>query len=341
MKILITGGAGFIGTQLTYRLSSAGHDVTVFDCFLPQVHGEVLWSEVRDGKFKGSFDSVKVCFGDVAVARYWKAFEGQEFDVIIHLAAETGTGQSMYRAARYLTANVVPMGIMNDLIADGKLGCKRFVLASSRAVYGDARAVMGTPMPSREADKPDPISVYGSSKLAQENVLFAGFNGVSKVVARLQNVYGPGQSSTNPYTGIIPLFMNLAAAGQTIKVFEDGKMSRDFVYIEDVIKAFETLVYGSDEGIYNVGTGEQTTILDVAETIAEKMGVGLFLTGEHRVGDIRHNYADTTKAKLIGISCDLHPLKMIGLMADHWTGKVNVAEYEASIEEMRGRGLII
>ena len=328
MNVLITGGAGFIGTHLSRRLLREGHAVTVLDSFLPQVHGDAA-------------DLAPDLVGDVRLVRadvrdadaLGSALSGQ--DAVVHLAAETGTGQSMYEVQRYQDVNVGGTAALLDrLVNDASLDVGRVVVASSRAIYGegayrcpehgtvypegrDAEQLQRgaydpvcpecsgalTLVPTSEDAPRRPTSWYGLTKQIQEQMvlLYARSMGFSGVALRYQNVYGPGQSLQNPYTGILAIFSTLAREGKTLRVFEDGHESRDFVHIEDVVAATAASLSVDGVASANVGSGEAVSVLDVARTIVAETGSdsAIEVTGEFRVGDIRHNVADLERIRAL------------------------------------------
>jgi dTDP-L-rhamnose 4-epimerase len=332
MNILITGGAGFIGTHLTRKLLSHGHEITILDNFLFQVHGgsETLASDIAS--------HVQLVKGDVAdreVLRH--ALSGA--NCVVHLAAETGTGQSMYEVCRYERTNLGGSATLYDLLAKTKSHrVERIVVASSRAIYGEgayscdihglvypfARSleekqcgyfdplcpVCASPcssIPTTESAPLQPSSFYGLTKQVQEStaLLFGNALKIPTVALRYQNVYGPGQSLANPYTGILAIFSNLARTGKTIQIFEDGKESRDFVHVEDVVKATTASIETNASGCHsiNVGSTEQTSVLEVANAVNSCFGSKsrITITGAFREGDIRHGIADLSlAAKLLG-----------------------------------------
>lgn len=330
LNILVTGGAGFIGTNLVRRLLAEGESVTVLDNFSAQVHGgrRTLAPDIAD--------HVRLIVGDIcdhnAVS---DALAGQ--DVIVHLAAETGTGQSMYCVRRYEQVNVGGTATLIECLAEMRPSrLFRVVVASSRAIYGEGRylcqtcgivyprvrrtngvtansfdplcpacGVACTPLPTDESTPCAPVSFYGLTKQMQEQmILLAGRTlGVSAIALRYQNVYGPGQSFANPYTGIMAIFAQLARSDQPIQVFEDGQESRDFVYIDDAVDATWRAITAPsrlpDESAIaalNVGSGERTTVLDAVCQIVTALGSrsAIEVTGTVRAGDIRHNVADLT-----------------------------------------------
>jgi dTDP-L-rhamnose 4-epimerase len=324
LKVLITGGAGFIGSYTARALLARGHDVTVFDNFSEQVHtcdraASFTWRSIeRD---------VQLVEGDVR-DRQLLADVAPEFDSILHLAAETGTGQSMYDIAHYCDVNVGGTANLLEALARRRGRVGRIVVASSRAVYGEGQyrcAVHGAVYPdarssvdmaagrfdsacpacgacleaqaTREDSILRPASVYAVTKLSQEQLVLAvgASIGVSATALRYQNVYGPGQSLHNPYTGILSIFSTEMRAGRAIEIFEDGLESRDFVHVEDVARVnVACLEANVAVGVpLNVGTGQATSVREVAETLREAYGSSssIRVSGRFRVGDIRHNFA--------------------------------------------------
>lgn len=309
---LVTGGAGFIGCAISNHLVTRFDKVIAVDNLHPQVHR----TSVRPDALAAD---VELHVGDVTEAGMWDELLGYVSpDVVIHLAAETGTGQSLTEATRHAHVNVVGTTRMLDAFAARSIVPKRFVLASSRAVYGegawtDAQGNISYPgqrsaamleaniwdfpglraLPFRaDTTQPHPTSVYGATKLTQEHILnaWALSFGSSVNVIRLQNVYGPGQSLTNPYTGIVSLFARLAKAKKSIPVYEDGAMLRDFVFIDDVARAIVSAATGSQNGVLaDIGTGVSLSIADIARIIANIYGApSPYVTGQYRNGDVRH-----------------------------------------------------
>jgi len=283
-NILITGGAGFIGRHLTSRLQSAGHRVRWLDNLDPQVHGS---EAAGDPDYTSAAD--EMVRGDVRVREDWQTAL-EDVDAVIHLAAQTGTAQSMYRVADYTDVNVGGTGLLWDILANDKTRVKKLVVASSRAVYGEgayrcaARCGLVVPEPrsksqlesahweprcpicgeearpvaTSEASAPQPASLYASTKLAQETISLTMGRalGISTAVLRLQNVYGPGQSLRNPYTGIISIFSNQMRQNLPVNVYEDGRESRDFVYVGDVADiTMHALRVDNSPLLVNVGSG--------------------------------------------------------------------------------------
>jgi len=374
MKVLITGGSGFIGSNLSRKLTEKGHYVTILDNLSKQIHGENPETSVLYQSVKNSTNFIK---GDVVNKEDWKkALTGQ--DVVVHLAAETGTGQSMYEIERYCNVNINGTAILLDLLTNDKsLSVKKVVVASSRAIYGEGKYVdsnghvfypearneadmangnfdvmcpdgtKATVMPTDEDSKIHPSSVYGITKQNQEQMVLTVCKSlqIPAVAFRYQNVYGPGQSLSNPYTGILSIFSTLIKNGKDINIFEDGKESRDFVFIDDVVSA---TILGIEKdaanyNVYNVGSGVPTDVLTVAETLRDKYksNVDIVVKGNYRIGDIRHNFADLSKIQAdLGFDPQFDFETGITQFAD-WVNEQEVQEslYDKSLSEMKSRGL--
>ncbi|MGO4709809.1 NAD-dependent epimerase/dehydratase family protein [Chryseobacterium sp. 2TAF14] len=374
-NILITGGAGFIGSNITLKLIDKGLNVTVLDNLSPQIHGDN--PQVTSPLFKSILNKAKFINGSVTSKEDWtEAIEGQ--DAIIHLAAETGTGQSMYEIQKYIDVNIGGTAIMLDILANNSHQIKKVIVAASRAIYGEGKYECqnhGIVYPTERLDadmakgdfqckcpichetvkilsttedsKIHPTSVYGITKQNQEQLVLTVCKslGIPAVGYRYQNVYGPGQSLSNPYTGILSIFSTRIKNGNAINIFEDGKETRDFVFIEDIANA-TILGLEKDEAngqVYNVGTGVATDVITVANTLAKfyEREVPIQISGNYRLGDIRHNFADISKIKL---ELDFEPKwsfnKGIEAFAK-WVNQQEIPEdkYESSIEEMKKKGL--
>ncbi len=330
-NILITGGAGFIGSHLTANLLKKGYPITILDNLSPQIHGNSAdESSYLFNKIKGKVNFIK---GDVSNRKdLTKSLEG--IDIVVHLAAETGTGQSMYELEHYSTVNVGGTSLLLDILANNQTKVKKVVVASSRSIYGEGKYVdeigniyfpkprslkkMGNgdfnvyddsgkkklkPIATTEDSKLDPGSFYAITKLFQEQstLLICNVLNIDAIALRFQNVYGPGQSLKNPYTGLLAVFSNLIRQGKGINVFEDGEESRDFVFIDDVvnsiIQAIETKT--ANGKAFNIGTGVPLSVLEIAKILKRLYNseIDIKVTGDFRVGDIRHNFADITLAK--------------------------------------------
>jgi dTDP-L-rhamnose 4-epimerase len=323
-SVIITGGAGFIGSALTRRLVEAGYEVAVMDVFHPQVHGAVAAIDLPP--------SVRLFTGDVTHAPDWDAvlrlFRPSQ---IVHLAAETGTAQSLSEATRHGSVNVVGTTQLLDAMSRSAHVPDQLVLASSRAVYGEGAWQYGSqvfyPRPRRHAQlldgnwdprgpdgepavplpscagrtEPRPINVYAATKLAQEHILAAwtAAHDTHLSVLRLQNVYGPGQSLTNSYTGIVALFARLAREQRPLEVYEDGRILRDFVYIDDVVEALFAAVAApaAQPRCLDIGSGVPTTIHELAREIAAICGAPEpTVVPKFRDGDVRAARCDIEAA---------------------------------------------
>jgi dTDP-L-rhamnose 4-epimerase len=335
-KILITGGAGFIGGRLARALADAGRSVRVLDNLNPQIHGAqpagLEWLTHGDIEFqRGSVESRE----DLA-----KALAGAE--VIVHLAAETGTGQSMYEIGRYNQVNSQGTALLLDLLANqSDRRVRRIVLASSRSIYGEGAFVTAqgvrafpktrsasqlaahiwdpideatgeplTAVATHETDPPQPSSIYAATKYAQEDLVRIACEafGIGYAVLRFQNVYGEGQSLNNPYTGILSIFSTRIRRGIELPLFEDGEESRDFVHVDDVVEALIRSIDRPEapNTVINVGSGRATSVREVAELLSDALDRPrqVRVTGEYRLGDIRHNWADITRLREV---LDLEP----------------------------------
>lgn len=330
-KILITGGAGFIGTNTIKYIQEKTQDeyhFFVFDNLHPQVHRTV-------GRPQDLPSNVELFTGDVEHAGNWDTvLKLVSPDIIIHLAAETGTGQSLTESSRHGRVNVVGTTEMLDALRRNKVKPEHIILASSRAVYGDGMWVSKTggeqqvaarthaaleakkwdyldengekmqAVPSR-ADKvaPHPTNVYAATKLAQEHICRAWCTAfeVPLTVLRFQNVYGPGQSLENSYTGIVALFSRLSHQNKPISVFEDGLIERDFVYVLDVAQSIykSILTPPEDAGrVLDVGLGQSTTVLEVAGELSRiAQSPQPVITGQYRDGDVRAASCDISRTK--------------------------------------------
>ena len=323
--MLITGGAGFIGSALARRLVEAGYDVAVMDVLHQQVHGELAAIDLPP--------SVRLFTGDVTHAPdVDAALRLSRPSRIVHLAAETGTAQSLSEATRHGSVNVVGTTQLLDALSRSAHVPDQLVLASSRAVYGEgawqcgsqifypqprshAQLVAGVwdpqsptgepaiPLPSCAArTEPRPTNIYAATKLAQEHILAAwtAAHDTHLSVLRLQNVYGPGQSLTNSYTGIVALFARLAREQHPLEVYEDGRIVRDFVYIDDVVEALFAAIEGSaaEPCCLDIGSGTPTTIHELAEKIAAICDAPEpIVVAKFRDGDVR------------AASCSIEPAK--------------------------------
>jgi dTDP-L-rhamnose 4-epimerase len=311
--VLVTGGAGFIGCALSQKLAAQADRWVVLDVMHPQVHAQ-------PGRPADLHEAAELVVGDVTDPAVWDdVLATVRPDVVIHLAAETGTAQSLDEASRHARVNVVGTTEMTDAFGRSGQLPSHVLLSSSRAVYGegnwqresgeifqpgqrshaqfeagqwDFEGASSLPS-SAQTTVPAPTSVYGATKLAQENILKAwgGSRDVPVSILRLQNVYGPGQSLINSYTGIVSLFSQWAREGKAIPLYEDGRIVRDFVFIEDVADAFVAAILAGPDAnrrTLDVGTGVASTIEDMAVAIANYYSAPApVVNGKYRDGDVR------------------------------------------------------
>jgi dTDP-L-rhamnose 4-epimerase len=346
MRILVTGGAGFIGCAISQLLAPKADRYLVLDNLHPQIHP-------APERPKALHQAAELLVGDIADYELWRRIT-DSFDVVIHLAAETGTGQSLRESARHAHVNVLGTTIMLDYFARREKLPPHFVLSSSRAIYGEGAWRLresgaliypgqrshrqlelrqwdfegAEPVPScAGVTVPAPTSIYGATKLAQEHILHAWCRSfdIPLSILRLQNVYGPGQSLTNSYTGIVALFSQTARAGRSIPLYEDGNVTRDFVFIDDVATAFAATVAHKPDtfSCRDIGSGQATTIRQLAQSLADWYGSpDPTVTGQFRDGDVRH------------ASCDLSPSTRSSLnWTPAWTLDAGLAALQAWIEE--------
>lgn len=374
-KVLITGGAGFIGSNLALKLINKGYEVIVLDNLSEQIHGKDPNKSYTYSLIK---DKVKFIKGDVKNREDWNKALTEEIDVVIHLAAETGTGQSMYEIEKYIDTNIKGTAILLDKLVNEKLRVKKLIVASSRAIYGEGKFYCeedGIVYPNSRKDedmkigdfnvkcpvcgknvkmqltdeesKSHPTSVYGYTKKAQEelSILIGKSINLPVVAFRFQNVYGPGQSLKNPYTGILSIFSTQIKNGNDINIFEDGKETRDFVYIDDITDAIILAIDNEKANyqVFNVGSGEKLDVLTIANILKEKYNsnVNIKISGNYRLGDIKDNQADLMKIrKALGYEPKVKFEKGISNFIA-WVEEQEIEEdnYEKSIQEMKEKGL--
>jgi dTDP-L-rhamnose 4-epimerase len=371
MRILVTGGAGFIGSHLVPRLTARGHAVRILDCLTEQIHGP-------GADFPAPLrDQAECVRGDVTVqADVEAALDG--IDAVVHLAAETGMGQSQYEIVRYTDVNVGGTARLLQALSDGQTGVKRLVLSSTARVYGDGPYTCpehGRVFPAQrsveqmsrgdwamhcpdcgcevqvarclEDDLRQPGSMYAVTKCAQEDMvrLFGEVYGLEAVVLRYQNVYGAGQALGNPYTGVLSVFCTRLRNGLVPEIYEDGDESRDFVYVTDIADATVAAVErdGVAGATINVGGGGRDAIIDVARAITRAFGADLepVVTGMFRAGEVRHMEADVTVAQdLLGYAPKI-PLDEGIRRLVAWVHEQPIHEDRSAkaFEELRARGL--
>jgi len=374
-KILLTGGAGFIGSALALKLIELNYDLVILDCLNSQIHHPSSFSSsLFVNKIQKNVEFIK---GNVesrdAIQRSLKGVNW-----VIHLAAETGTGQSMYEIDKYVQANITGTSTILDSLRKNKHKVEKFLVASSRAIYGEGRylskeigavypdhrkiedMVSGDfevkypnctlPLivsPTDEDSKIHPSSVYGITKQVQEQLVMniCPTLGIKPIALRYQNVFGPGQSLSNPYTGILSIFSTLLLEEKEVNIFEDGNESRDFVYIDDVVNAtIQSLEQEQGSGgIFNVGSGVGVRVIEVAEGLKNlyQSTSKITISGNFRIGDIRHNIADISKITQATGFKPQYTFKQGLRIFSEWVKLQALPEsgYEKSLEEMKEKGL--
>jgi dTDP-L-rhamnose 4-epimerase len=368
-RVLIVGGAGFIGSHLAEPLLENGYAVRVIDKLLPQVHG--------DSGTPPSYLSADVEFlrGDVRdLAAIERAVDGA--DAVIHLAASVGVGQSMYRIADYVATNDLGTAVLLEALIRHPV--RRLVVASSMSIYGEglARAaddrlvepverpveqlrrghweISGPanealePVPTPESKRPALSSVYALNKYVQERLclIFGRAYGVPTVALRFFNVFGTRQALSNPYTGVLAIFAARMLNGRPPLIFEDGQQRRDFVRVRDVARACLAALENpaAVDQVFNVGGGRSRTVEEVARALAGALGrddLRPQITGRYRAGDIRHCFADLTRARAV---LGFEPVEDFdaGLveLGEWLAGEVAIDQVEQATEELARRGLV-
>ena len=373
-RILVTGGAGFIGSHLVDALLEAGHSVRVFDNLEPQVHGALR--ERGEWPAYLAADCEKV-LGDVRDRQaLMKALDG--IDVVFHQAAVVGVGQSMYEIARYVDVNTRGTAVLLDILANEKHRVRKLIVASSMSIYGEGKyrcAAHGEvyprlrsdeqlaardwemhcplcgqvvePLPTDEEKPLYPTSIYAITKKDQEEMCLTVGRayGIPTVALRYFNTYGPRQALSNPYTGAAAIFSGRLLNGNPPVIFEDGLQSRDFTHVSDVVQA-NLLALEREEmnnGAFNVGTGRALTILDMAQALIEHLNgaVQPEIVHQFRAGDIRHCFADIGRIAALGYRpCVRFEDGMAGLV--EWVRQQQaVDEFERARQELARRGLAV
>jgi dTDP-L-rhamnose 4-epimerase len=369
MRVLVTGGAGFIGSHLTRALVGEGHTVRVLDVLDPQVHGS-------DPEWPADLPrEVERVRGDVRDRdRVREALAG--VDVVYHQAAVVGVGQSMYEIERYVSANTVGAAVLLEEIVRARDSVQRMIVASSMSIYGEGAYTdsEGRPVetPLRTTDqlergewepadgsgralraiatpetKPlDPTSVYAVTKRDHEELFVAvgSAYGIPTVALRYFNVYGPGQALSNPYTGVAAIFSARLLNGKAPLVNEDGNQTRDLVHVSDVVRANLCALDCpiGDRPVYNVGTGRPLTIRSLAELLASHLEVPIApeVPGRFRAGDVRHCYADVSRARTeLGFESRVALEEGIGELVEWVRTQAAEDHVEEALSELTERGL--
>ncbi len=370
MKIAITGGMGFIGAALARRLLAEGHGVLLIDNLSPQIHGAIPAPSLPQGAQVDRMDIRSLHSSPEKL---------DACDIVYHLAAETGTAQSMYQIRDYVGVNEMGTASLLEAIAACSKRPARIILASSRSVYGEGAYVDprrpgilvqppprgpqqlaeqrwelcaddGAPLQAIATPESLPFapgSVYAATKASQELLLRAAAPalGVKPVILRFQNVYGEGQSLRNPYTGIISIFFNRARQGLDIPIYEDGLESRDFIHIDDIVSGLVMAARADlpDGIVLNLGSGEATTVAQLVQALLSAAGheVPVATTGQYRLGDIRHCFADLALARQwLDFAPQVSLVQGLGRFC-HWAQRQPAYEdrLDAAMAELRARKL--
>jgi dTDP-L-rhamnose 4-epimerase len=368
-RILVTGGAGFIGSHLCDLLLSEGHSVRALDNLTPQVHGPTAKRPAYLAQ------DVELMVGDVRdEAALKRALDG--IDAVVHLAAAVGVGQSMYQIADYVAANNGGTATLLQVLTERPVA--KLVVASSMSIYGEGRyaAEDGTivdnairdpndvrrgiwsvrdangrplrPLPTPEEKTPSLASIYALTKYDQERMclLVGEAYGISTVALRFFNVYGPRQALSNPYTGVLAIFASRLLNGNAPVVFEDGEQLRDFVNVRDVARAC-ALALGAprqNDGVYNIGSGQMISVLGVATSLMQAMDrthLRPRIAGNCRAGDIRHCFADITRARTcLGYAPEVSFQDGMDELVAWVKGETAIDRVDHANDELLRRGLV-
>jgi dTDP-L-rhamnose 4-epimerase len=359
--ILVTGGAGFIGSHLGDELLSEGYRVRALDSLVEQVHGESQRPAYLTNE-------IELIAGDVRNAEVVRgALEG--VDAVVHLAARVGVAQSMYELAEYPSANTAGTGVLLEALLDHPV--RKLVVASSMSIYGEGayepapaverpreqltrsdwepRGSQGEelePVPTPETKEPSLASVYALTKYDQERMclLYGAAYGVPVVALRFFNVYGSRQALSNPYTGVLAIFASRLLNDRRPLVYEDGGQRRDFVNVADVGRACRLALErdGADGRAVNIGSGRSVSVLEIADELARVLGKQIEpeLTGKFRAGDIRHCFADVSLARAtLGFEAGVPLAEGMAELAAWLEGQVATDRFDEAAAELTERGL--
>ena len=370
-KVLVTGGAGFIGSHTVDALINRGDTVRVFDNLNSQVHG----SSARRPLYL--HEGAEFVHGDIRDRdTLQKAIEG--VDIIIHDAAEVGVGQSMYSIDQYISTNVGGTGILWDILVNDRNNVEKVLVASSMSNYGEGRYVCdehgkiapkprpieqmqagqweilcpvceqpAMPIPTDEDKEMYCTSVYAQSKKDQEvySLMIGEAYKIPTVACRYFNCYGPRQSLNNPYTGAAAIFCSAIKNGKAPLIYEDGYQQRDFIHVNDLVRGKLMLLDSPETNyqVFNIGRGKPGSILDVAKTLIEIFGKSLKpdVIGKFRNGDIRHCYADISKLRALGFAPKLSLKEGLLDLVAWGDQQTSVSRIEDAHQELVAKGLVV
>jgi dTDP-L-rhamnose 4-epimerase len=360
-RVLITGGAGFIGSHLADELLHAGYAVRALDVLVEQVHGDSERPDYLDPE-------VELIPGDIRNAEVVRGAL-ERVDAVVHLAARVGVGQSMYEQAEYAGANTLGTTVLLDALQEHPVG--KLIVASSMSIYGEGayepvqpvertreqldrrdwepRGPNGeelTPVPTPETKEPALASVYALTKYDQERLclLYGASYDVPTVALRLFNVYGPHQALSNPYTGVLAIFASRLLNDHAPVVYEDGSQRRDFVHVTDASRAFRLALErdGADGRALNIASGRSASVLEIAEALASVLGKNIApeIPDTYRAGDIRHCFADVTLAReLLGFEAEADRDEALAGLAQWLETEPATDRFDQAAAELAERGL--
>lgn len=368
-RILITGGAGFVGSHLADQLLREGHAVRVLDNLTPQVHAHHVPDYLSA--------DVELMIGDICDAGTARRAL-KDIDVVFHFAAAVGVGQSMYEISRYVSTNTQGTAELLQAMLDTRQTPEKIVVASSMSIYGEGCYVCSQcarkaappmrslqqmksgqwelrcrycggilrPTPTDEEKPSQTTSVYALTKRDQEQLclIYGRTYGVPVTALRYFNIYGTRQALSNPYTGVAAIFASRLMNNQPPLVFEDGRQMRDFVSVSDIVRANLLAMERpqSDGEVINIGSGKPNSILRVAEILARALGKSIepVVTRKYRAGDIRHCYADLSQARaLLGYEPQVTHEEGFRELAEWLTGQQAEDKAETMLNELSAYGL--
>lgn len=367
MKILITGGAGFVGSHIVDELIKLKHNVRIFDNLDPQVHSNIPKYINSNAEFlKGDLRNIN----DLKEAL-------KDVEIIFHEASAVGVGQSMYKINHYVDSNTLGTANLLHLLVNSEHNVKKLIVASSMSIYGEGAYECEKcgivypkdrkesqlkekdwemrcpkcnthvkPIPTNESKPLNPTSIYAMTKRHQEemSLLIGKTYGIPTVALRYFNIYGPRQSLNNPYTGVAAIFLSRIKNNNPPLIFEDGLQSRDFIHVSDIVNANILAMKNSNMNykVFNVGTGKQTTILDIAKILIESLGSNVKpeIINKYRKGDIRHCYADISKIKSYGFEPKIHLEEGMKNLIELSKGVEAKDNVENAKRELQEKGLI-